>query len=187
MASERQIAANRRNARRSTGPKTRVGKRRSSGNALAHGLSSIVPGGSADVEALARSLVGHDADPHILELARNVVRTHLNLIRLREVRSDMFERVYEFGVLERSPSRRSAAEINYLMRRLHLRQVCLPERADSGGRMPYAEKERIAETMRRLLPELRRFDRYESRAFSAKHCAMSKLAGALKRQTRIAE
>jgi hypothetical protein len=40
MASERQIAANRANAKRSTGPKTAAGKLRSSRNALKHGLSA---------------------------------------------------------------------------------------------------------------------------------------------------
>jgi hypothetical protein len=39
MATEKQIAANRANALRSTGPKTAAGKKRSSQNALRHGLS----------------------------------------------------------------------------------------------------------------------------------------------------
>jgi hypothetical protein len=39
MASDRQITANRRNAKRSTGPKTDKGKAKSSGNALKHGLT----------------------------------------------------------------------------------------------------------------------------------------------------
>jgi hypothetical protein len=39
MATEKQIAANRANAKRSTGPKTGAGKKRSSQNALRHGLS----------------------------------------------------------------------------------------------------------------------------------------------------
>lgn len=40
MATEKQIAANRRNARRSTGPRTAEGKARSSRNALKHGILS---------------------------------------------------------------------------------------------------------------------------------------------------
>jgi len=48
MASQKQIAANRRNARRSTGPKTPEGKAAASRNAVKHGLSSsrtiVLPG-----------------------------------------------------------------------------------------------------------------------------------------------
>ena len=40
MASEKQIAANRRNARNSTGPRTEQGKARSRMNALRHGFAS---------------------------------------------------------------------------------------------------------------------------------------------------
>lgn len=40
MATDKQIAANRRNARQSTGPKTAKGKARSSENALRHGVLS---------------------------------------------------------------------------------------------------------------------------------------------------
>jgi hypothetical protein len=59
MASERQIAANRRNARRSSGPRSSAGKRRSSGDALRHGLSRVINDrGREDIEALARLLVG---------------------------------------------------------------------------------------------------------------------------------
>lgn len=48
MASEKQIAANRRNAQRSTGPRTAAGKSVSSRNAFRHGLS-LPPDGNAKV------------------------------------------------------------------------------------------------------------------------------------------
>jgi hypothetical protein len=46
MTSDRQIAANRRNAANSSGPRTAAGKRRSRANALQHGLTAqtIIPG-----------------------------------------------------------------------------------------------------------------------------------------------
>ena len=40
MASDKQIAANRRNAQKSTGPKTLAGKRKCRRNALRHGLTA---------------------------------------------------------------------------------------------------------------------------------------------------
>ena len=57
MASERQIAANRRNAKKSSGPRSAVGKARSRRNALRHGLaiaSRTISAFQQDVMELAR-------------------------------------------------------------------------------------------------------------------------------------
>lgn len=60
MASERQIAANRRNAGRSTGPRSRKGKKRVSRNAIRHGLSMPLAGAALteQIDALARKIAG---------------------------------------------------------------------------------------------------------------------------------
>ena len=42
MASERQISANRRNAKKSTGPQTDGGKKRAGRNAFRHGLAARI-------------------------------------------------------------------------------------------------------------------------------------------------
>jgi len=60
MATEKQILANRRNARSSTGPRTSAGKARSRMNARRHGLASFLEGASPetclDLEALSERL-----------------------------------------------------------------------------------------------------------------------------------
>ena len=66
MTSEKQIAANRRNAMKSTGPKTREGKAASTSNSLKHGLSAqriVVSGEDPDeFERLIRQLE-HELEP----------------------------------------------------------------------------------------------------------------------------
>ena len=65
MTSERKIRANRANARASTGPKTKRGRSHAARNALRHALSLPVssdPFLSEEVEALAREIVGRDAN-----------------------------------------------------------------------------------------------------------------------------
>jgi hypothetical protein len=59
MVSERQIKANRRNARKSAGTKTRAGRERTRSNAYRHGLAAVFNREAlAEIEELARQLVG---------------------------------------------------------------------------------------------------------------------------------
>jgi hypothetical protein len=102
MASERQIAANRRNAQKSTGPHSAAGKKRASRNAYRHGLS--IPRSGAGftraVEELACSLVREGADASALELAREAARGMLELDRVRRIEVALIARVLAFGRLE---------------------------------------------------------------------------------------
>ena len=182
MASERQIAANRRNAGRNSGPRSSAGKRRSSGNALRHGLSRVTNGrGGADIEALARLLVGANEDEEILEHARSAVRAHLDLLRIREVKRDLMERVNRLGTVDPPPRFRSrSAEIRYLMTQPRDRPLRWPPRVNPLGPMPPGRDERSAESMRRALPDLNKLDRYERRAFKAKQQALGRLAALVK-------
>jgi hypothetical protein len=82
VTSQRRLHANRRNAQRSTGPKTSLGKRAAAGNALKHGLSipvafdGVLP---EPWEGFAGQLADGRAD--LLELARTAAQARFNLKR----------------------------------------------------------------------------------------------------------
>jgi hypothetical protein len=90
VATEKQIAANRANAQRSTGPKTARGKRASSRNAFRHGLSQPLPfAADPKVEAIAHAVVGKGAGEERLVQAAEFARAHLELLRIRARRAEM--------------------------------------------------------------------------------------------------
>ena len=62
MASKRQIAANRRNAAKSSGPRTQQGKARSRRNALRHGLSATLIDSTSVPRTINSDLDAADAD-----------------------------------------------------------------------------------------------------------------------------
>lgn len=86
MASEKQIAANRVNTLKSTGPRTAAGRARSSRNAYRHGLSRPVAPDFEVVESLARILVREAAGEDQLEAARALAAAQLELKRIRAVK-----------------------------------------------------------------------------------------------------
>src|SRR5262245_44785240 len=103
MASERQIAANRRNARKSTGPRSSAGKLRASQNAYRHGLTLSIASSAAfakQVDNLARKIAGDAADAMMLERARAVAQAELDLARVRRAKIALIERVRVFGGLD---------------------------------------------------------------------------------------
>jgi len=81
MASERQIAANRRNALLSSGPKTKAGKRASSRNALRHGLTARNNDNlSGEIESRL-----HPENAGERRLAQSVAGDHARLNRARSI------------------------------------------------------------------------------------------------------
>jgi hypothetical protein len=89
MATEKQIAANRANSKRSTGPKTKIGRLKSCRNALRHGLSCASPMNAIEVETIAQALATVGVNDERLIAARELAQTELELVRICRVRGQM--------------------------------------------------------------------------------------------------
>ena len=89
MTSPGRLTANRTNARRSTGPRTKQGKATASRNAVRHGLNSAAPEGSAGYDALVRSLsAAFDTDEEAICTA---AEAQDYLIRIRRIKLQIFQ------------------------------------------------------------------------------------------------
>lgn len=183
MATERQIAANRLNARKSTGPRSSVAKKRTSKNAYRHGLTlSLTSAAFAKcVDRLARKIAGDSKSEIILEHARAAAQATLDLARVRQVKMALIESVSALGALD-APLDMGSAINAYLYLELALegktppgRPPTMPEPVDPLATMPNKEPERTAEAIRRALPELRKLDRYESRAIARRDRAICEI------------
>lgn len=92
MTSAKKHAANRANARASTGPKAPRGKAHSSQNAHRHGLSLSVlsdPLLLKEVEPLAKQLFGEPTTAQIHQLAREIAVAQIELRRVRWARHQL--------------------------------------------------------------------------------------------------
>jgi hypothetical protein len=96
MSSARQIAANRRNAQRSSGPRTAAGKKKVGGNALRHGLAAAGlrdPDIDAQIKRLAKVLTREAPDAAQREQAFVIAESEITLLRVRAARTKIFEQV----------------------------------------------------------------------------------------------
>ena len=186
MASERQIAANRRNARKSTGPRSGAGRKRASRNAYRHGLTlSIVSikEYAKQLETLARKISGDTTDEVKLAHARTIAQAELELARVRRAKVALIERASAFGELD-PPQLTAAGSIRLLNAALRGRDINAVnavlrgrdiDSREASASMPSQEPQRSAEAVRRVLPELRKLDRYERRAAAQRDRAVLNL------------
>jgi hypothetical protein len=176
MISVRRIKANRANARASTGPKTAQGRAHSARNARRHGLSLPVlshPALSEEVEPLARDIAGAGATPEILELARRIAESQVDLRRARSARHELLSSAlcdpdYESPAAAKLRSRLALSP--------HLRSDPLIAQLLTGLenslQSPPGAPQKFATILADMTVQLAAMDRYERRALSRRKFAI---------------
>ncbi len=185
--SERKRAANRANARKSTGPRTAAGKARVARNALRHGLSRPAgpdPAVAGAIETFARELcglaagaaaAGEAADPALqwqFDLARRIAVAQDELVRVYRARHELLTRAIV------DPAYRASRKIGARKRRY---DGCSPNCARRTHLDADLEAEiatlapgpgRTALIFAYLSREIAAFDRYRDRAMSRRESAV---------------
>ena len=172
MASERQVAANRRNARKSTGPRSGAGRKRASRNAYRYGLTLNITSTAfaKQRDKLVREIAGDTEDTIMLERARAIAQSELDLARVRRAKVALIERASAFGELDPPRLTPTLTQMISLLKALDRGRFIPPRPIDSrkpidtSATTPSQEPYRSAGAVRRVLPELRKLNRYERRA-----------------------
>jgi hypothetical protein len=198
MTSARKIAANRINAQKSCGPRSKVGKGRVSSNALRHGLAALKHLDAMrprDIDLMARAMCGDDIDPLLFERAQVIAENELLLRCVRAERIAVIERLRDVAALPlairddsmaRAKARvlemdRAAAELERMQARFDaltaeertkLYEEYYRELDELDSKPPpIAERDEV-DAMRESMPDLKRLARYERRAWSRRKRAM---------------
>jgi hypothetical protein len=202
MTSAKLIASNRRNAKRSKGPTSSDGKRRSSHNALRHGLSAVAYHAATftkEAEQMVKAICAGDSDPFVIEQATVIADSQLTLRMIRDQKIAAIERLHDplEVAIVKGDKRVAAAkaafqqgriayyELSQLMHKLikqgtHFYASFQPEKF--GPNEPAWRYEPLTprdehEAVSEALPDLERLLRYERRALSRQRRAVLALAG----------
>ena len=165
MTTARKISANRRNARRSTGPRTAAGKARAKRNALRHGLATCISNDAVvapEIERLMRHLAPNVNDPNRLCLAKQVAEAELEILRVRRVRTGLLNRTaVDSGAGVPSSDPFKLALVEGAIENTQLLFSAAQDRLPS-----------IAGAVQRVAAQLAKLDRYERRALSRRKRAI---------------
>jgi hypothetical protein len=178
MASERQIEANRRNSRRSTGPRTPNGIKRTRNNARRHGLAAVLHREtSVEIETLTLQFASGSVDPIILEHARVAAHAQFTMARMPRWKIAFIEHAY---AIESMPKAISFQELMKGLDAWERHEGPRPTLFSAPTTPPGCE--RLTEAIRLALPGLAKLERYEQRAFVTRHRALRAIARFFRRR-----
>jgi len=90
VTSDKKISSNRKNAQKSSGPRSAAGKSRAARNALRHGLAipvGAIPALRSDIETLALSIASASGKATATELSQQAAEAQLEILRVRKARA----------------------------------------------------------------------------------------------------
>jgi len=174
VTSDRQRRASQANAKASTGPKTKAGKTRSARNAFRHGLNIPISSDPALVpqaEAIARKIVGPNANGDPLERARRIGEAQVDLNRVRALRLSLLTK------LALEPDYQPSWVCKQFFRFLTMsdRHVVTPSEEKAAQKiidLQLVGDEKLATILNDQASELWKLDRYERRALSRRKLAI---------------
>ena len=177
MASKRQIAANRRNAKKSTGPRSAPGKKRASNNAYRHGLFSRRARTTVaeETEEFARTIADRISGAIGLEYARIVAEAENELALIRDAKRALIDRTDIFGDFKTPPLiPTDPSKDPWLMSPAQERRFLLAKAMNPLTPEEQENAERSA-AIKRVLSELTKLSLYEKRAAARRDRAICKL------------
>jgi hypothetical protein len=163
MTSERRLAANRKNAKRSTGPRTARGKLRVRSNAVQHGLATTAlrhPTLAIEVQRMAKAICAESKSQLQFDQALSIAESELMLTKVRSTRFGALQFLSSIAPAGNDPVAASSEALAQVVMHAAAQDEVLGAMQDGPA------------AFQRALAEMARYGRYERRALSRRQRAI---------------